>query len=56
MDFVTHFPRGVGNSRPAHKVSTFPGYADDLHTEEFLQAIHMIDCLVAWSTSIYCIR
>ena len=45
----------MGDSGPAHQVGTFPGSADDLHTEGILQVIQARDCPVTWSTSVHSI-
>ena len=46
----------MGDSGPAHQVSTFSSYANDLHTGGILQVIHTRDRPVAWSVSLYRIR
>ena len=46
----------MGDSRPAHKVSTLFGYANDLYSRGILQVIHTIDCPITWSVNIYRIR
>ena len=37
--------RGVGDSRPAHKVGTFFSYADDLHIGGILSVVYPRDRL-----------
>ena len=63
MDFVTHFPRTSRKHDAAWvivdrytKSEHFFGCADDLHTRGILQAIHIRDRYVIWSTSVYCIE
>ena len=43
----------MGDSRPAHEVSTFSSRADDLHIGEILQVVHSRDSPATWSTSIH---
>ena len=47
---------GVGDSGPAHQVSTFYSCADDLHTRGILQVIHTRDRPVTWSACLCRIR
>ena len=53
MDFVTHFPRGVGDSGSAYQVCTLFGNADDLHVGGILQVVYTRDCSVTRSASLY---
>ena len=46
----------MGDSGPAHQVSTFFGCADELHTRGILQVIHTRDRPVTWRSSLYRIR
>ena len=48
--------RGVGDSRPAHEVGTFPSRMDDLHTGGILSVVHPRDCSPTWSASIHSVR
>ena len=53
---ITRARDGVGDSGPAYEVDTFSGCANDLHYGGILQVVHMRDCPVTWSTSIYSIE
>ena len=46
----------MGYSGPTHKVSTFSGRVNDLHTRGILQVAYTGDSTVTWSSSIYSIR
>ena len=48
--------RGVGDSRPVHKVGTFPSLVDDLHIRAILSVVYSRDRPATWSTSIHSIR
>ena len=43
----------MGDSGPAHEVSSFSSRADDLHLGEILPVIHSRDSPATWSTSIH---
>ena len=43
----------MGDSGPAHEVSTFSCRADDLHIGEILQVVYPRDRPTTWSTSIH---
>ena len=45
----------MGYSGPTHKVGTFSGLADDLHTGGILQVVYMRDSTVAWCSSLHSI-
>ena len=45
----------MGYSGPTHKVGTFFGHADDLHTGGILQVVYTGDSTVAWSSSLHSI-
>ena len=45
--------RGIGDSGPAHEVSTFSSRADDLRLGEILSIVHSRDSPATWSTSIH---
>ena len=44
---------GMGDSGPAHEVSTFSSRADDLHIGEILPVVYPRDSPATWSTSIH---
>ena len=48
--------RDMGDSGPAHEVSTFSSRADDLRLGEILSVVHSRDSLATWSTSIHSVR
>ena len=43
----------MGDSRPAHEVSKFSSYADDLHTGRILPVVHQRNRPATWSASIH---
>ena len=43
----------MGDSRPAHEVSTFSSCADDLHTGRILSVVHQRNRPATWSASIH---
>ena len=45
----------MGDYGLAHEVGTLLGYTDDLHSIRILQVIHIRDCPVTWSASLYSI-
>ena len=45
----------MGDSGPAHQVSTFSSSVDDLHTRGILPVVHKKDCPVTWSASVHSI-
>ena len=47
---------GMGDSRPAHEVSTFSSRADDLLIGEIMPVLHSRDSPATWSTSIHSVR
>ena len=62
MEFVTHLPRTSQGHDAVWvivdrltKSAHFLGCADDLHSRGILQVIHMRDCPVTWSASLYSI-
>ena len=44
---------GMGDSGPAHKVSTFSSRTNDLHIEEILLVVHSRGSPATWSTNIH---
>ena len=44
---------GMGDSGPAHEVSTFSSRADDLHIERILPVIHPRDRPTTWTASVH---
>ena len=45
--------RGMGDSGPAHEVSTFSSFANDLRLGDILMVVHSRDSSATWSTYIH---